>query len=182
MSHSRQTEHYGLPLYNGTDIINPLTDFNNANEAIDEAVYNANQRSVEAQENAENASSKVAEYDAKIDEAKAYALESKVEADKVKAMMAEEFDPLKDGGYKVGDIVIEDNKLYTFIHNHTGAWDGADVRETTISNILNGIVDEVVTAVLTSIEDNLSSIDSRITNVENELNSTKVELLSESEG
>ena len=40
MSHSRQTEHYALPLYDGTDIINPLTDFNDANSLIDETMYN----------------------------------------------------------------------------------------------------------------------------------------------
>lgn len=40
MSHAGQTLHYGLPQYEGTDIINPLVDTNDAYSAIDEAMYN----------------------------------------------------------------------------------------------------------------------------------------------
>jgi len=40
MSHASQTLHYNLPIYEGTDIINPLTDVNGTNEAVDEAMYN----------------------------------------------------------------------------------------------------------------------------------------------
>lgn len=40
MSHAGQTLHYGLPQYEGTDIINPLVDTNDAYEKIDEAIYN----------------------------------------------------------------------------------------------------------------------------------------------
>ena len=40
MSHAGQTLHYGLPQYEGTDIINPLVDTNDAYSAIDEAIYN----------------------------------------------------------------------------------------------------------------------------------------------
>lgn len=40
MSHAGQTLHYGLPQYEGTDIINPLVDTNDAYSAIDDAIYN----------------------------------------------------------------------------------------------------------------------------------------------
>lgn len=40
MSHAGQTLHYQLPQYEGTDIINPLVDTNDAYSAIDEAIYN----------------------------------------------------------------------------------------------------------------------------------------------
>lgn len=40
MSHAGQTLHYQLPQYEGTDIINPLVDTNDAYEKIDEAIYN----------------------------------------------------------------------------------------------------------------------------------------------
>ena len=39
MSHVNTTPHYGLPIYGENDIINPLTDFNDANSAIDTALY-----------------------------------------------------------------------------------------------------------------------------------------------
>ena len=51
MAHSRETEHYQLPLYNGTDIINPLTDFNNANEKIDEVLYDTMTKEIEERKN-----------------------------------------------------------------------------------------------------------------------------------
>ena len=136
MSHSRQTEHYELPLYNGTDIINPLTDFNNANEAIDEAIYNANQRSVNAENTARSASEAVGQYDERITEAINKSEEAEAKTDEVAGMISDTFNPLKTGGYKVDDIVIYNDKLYEFVNNHTGAWDGSDVRETTISEII----------------------------------------------
>lgn len=43
MSHSSSTAHYNLPQYVGTDIINPLTDTNDAYEKIDTALYNQGQ-------------------------------------------------------------------------------------------------------------------------------------------
>ena len=76
MSHSRETEHYQLPLYNGTDIINPLTDFNNANEKIDEVLYDANERSVEAKTAAEAAAQSIGQYDDRINAAEAAAVGS----------------------------------------------------------------------------------------------------------
>lgn len=39
MSHVSTTAHYNLPIYGGSDIINPLTDVNGTNEAIDTAIY-----------------------------------------------------------------------------------------------------------------------------------------------
>jgi hypothetical protein len=39
MSHVSTTAHYHLPIYGGSDIINPLTDVNGTNEALDTAIY-----------------------------------------------------------------------------------------------------------------------------------------------
>lgn len=39
MSHVSTTAHYNLPIYSGSDIINPLTDVNGTNEAVDTAIY-----------------------------------------------------------------------------------------------------------------------------------------------
>jgi hypothetical protein len=39
MSHVSTTAHYNLPIYGGNDIINPLTDVNGTNEAIDTTMY-----------------------------------------------------------------------------------------------------------------------------------------------
>ena len=39
MSHVNTTAHYNLPIYGGNDIINPLTDVNGTNEALDTAIY-----------------------------------------------------------------------------------------------------------------------------------------------
>lgn len=39
MSHVSTTAHYNLPIYGGNDIINPLTDVNGTNEALDTAIY-----------------------------------------------------------------------------------------------------------------------------------------------
>ena len=40
MSHAGETLHYQLPQYEGTDIINPLVDTNDAYSKIDETMYN----------------------------------------------------------------------------------------------------------------------------------------------
>lgn len=39
MSHVSTTTHYGFPIYGDSDIINPLTDFNDCNTAIDNKLY-----------------------------------------------------------------------------------------------------------------------------------------------
>lgn len=39
MSHVSSTAHYGFPIYGDVDIINPLTDFNDCNTAIDNKLY-----------------------------------------------------------------------------------------------------------------------------------------------
>ena len=142
MSHSRETEHYQLPLYNGTDIINPLTDFNNANEKIDEVLYDANERSVEAKTAAEAAAQSIGQYDDRINAAEAAADNAVVIAEKTQQMMAEEFNPLKDGGYQIGDIVVYQNKLWEFINTHSGAWDASDVKVTVIGDALQGTIAE----------------------------------------
>ena len=141
MSHSRQTEHYDLPLYDGGDIINPLTDFNNANEAIDTAIYNANQRSVQAENTAVEAKDIAEGYDSRVTQAIQTANDAMTLANNTQDMIAEEFDPMKQGGYQVGDFVIYNGVLYRFINAHTGAWDASDVQ---VSPVLIEAIGEVV--------------------------------------
>lgn len=141
MSHARQTEHYELPLYDGTDIINPLTDFNNANETIDEAVYNANQRSVSAETIAQNAKTIAESYETRVTQAIDTANSASSLATNTQAMIADEFNPTKEGGYKVGDFVIYNGVLYRFINVHTGAWDASDVQ---VSPVLIDAISDVV--------------------------------------
>lgn len=142
MAHSRETEHYQLPLYDGTDIINPLTDFNNANEKIDEAIYNANQHADSAVSTAQGAVQQVGTYDDRITVAQEAADGAVIKADNIEAMMAEKFNPLKENGYQIGDIVIYNGKLYSFINPHTGAWDAGDVKVTTIGNAVGEQIEE----------------------------------------
>lgn len=141
MSHSRQTEHYELPLYDGTDIINPLTDFNNANSAIDEALYNANQRSVGAETTANEAKDIAEGYDTRVSLAIETADDAMALANNTQDMIADDFDPNKAGGYNVGDFVIYNGKLYRFINAHTGAWDASDVQ---VSPVLIEAIADVV--------------------------------------
>lgn len=141
MSHSRQTEHYELPLYDGGDIINPLTDFNNANETIDEAVYNANQRSVGAETTAQEAKNIAQGYDARVAQAIETANNAMTLANNTQDMIAEDFNPTKEGGYKVGDYVIYNGVLYKFINAHTGAWDASDVQTSPV--LIEAIADVV---------------------------------------
>ena len=159
MSHSRQTEHYELPLYNGTDIINPLTDFNNANETIDEAVYNANQRSVQAEQTAENAKDIAEGYDTRVTQAIDTANGAMTLANNTQDMIADDFDPMKEGGYKVGDFVIYNGKLYRFINAHTGAWDASDVQ---VSPVLIEAIGEVV-------DEGKQAIDEAVADAEEEI-------------
>lgn len=159
MSHSRQTEHYGLPLYDGTDIINPLTDFNNANETIDEAVYNANQRSVEAENTAGDAKEIAEGYDARVSQAVQTANDAMTLANNTQDMIAEDFDPMKEGGYKVGDFVIYNGKLYRFINAHTGAWDASDVQ---VSPVLIDAIADVVDEGKQAIEDAVEEAEQEI--------------------
>lgn len=140
MSHSRQTEHYNLPLYNGTDIINPLTDFNDANDAIDTALYNANQSASSANTKADSAVAAVAGYDERITAAENKADSALTKNSDTEKMIANEFDPLKDGGYAIGDSVIYNDKLYTFINPHTGAWDAGDVVNQPITDAVKSTI------------------------------------------
>lgn len=167
MSHSRQTEHYGLPLYNGTDIINPLTDFNDANEAIDEAVYNANQRSVEAEESAQQSAETVTEYDARITNAETTATNAGIKSNNTQKMIAEEFNPLKPDGYQVGDFVIYNDKLYSFINPHSGAWDASDVVEQPISEALETQIAQAKADIAQALADALAQIDAQLARVTN---------------
>ena len=161
MAHSRETEHYQLPLYDGTDIINPLTDFNNANEKIDEAVYDANQRSVEAKQIAQGAQGEVSGYDARITQAEADAQAASIKAENTQKMMANPFDPLKEGGYKVDDIVLYEGKLYQFINAHTGTWDASDVKECVIGDALEGVIEGAKEDIAQELADALAVIDAQ---------------------
>lgn len=142
MSHSEQTLHYGLPKYIGTDIINPLTDFNDANDAIDEALYDANSVAAHAETVAQSAVDEVGSYDERITQAQDYATEALTKVDNTMDMMADEFDPLKQGGYAIGDIVIYQQKLYTFINPHTGAWDAGDVVQQPIGDAVKATIEK----------------------------------------
>lgn len=161
MAHSRETEHYQLPLYDGTDIINPLTDFNNANEKIDEAVYDANQRSVEAKQIAQGAQSEVGGYDARIAQAEADAEAASIKAENTQKMMADPFDPLKEEGYKIDDIVLYDGVLYQFINPHTGAWDASDVKKCVIGDALEGVIEGAKEDIAQELADALAVIDAQ---------------------
>lgn len=165
--HSRQTEHYGLPLYNGTDIINPLTDFNDANTLIDETLYNANERSAQAKETAEQSAIIVTQYDARITEAETIATNAGIKAENTQKMIAEYFDPLKEGGYKVGDIVIYNDKLFSFINPHTGAWDASDVVEQPIGEAMEDVIAQAKTDIAQQLADALAQINEQLERVTN---------------
>lgn len=167
MSHSRQTEHYGLPLYNGTDIINPLTDFNDANEAIDEAVYNANQRSADAQESAEQSAQTVTQYDERVTQAETTATNAGIKADNTQKMIAEDFNPLKEDGYKIGDMVIYNQHLYSFINPHSGAWDASDVVEKPIGEALETVIAQAKADIAQELASALAQIDAQLARVTN---------------
>lgn len=158
MSHSRQTEHYGLPLYNGTDIINPLTDFNDANDAIDTALYNANQSASNANTKADSAVEAVAGYDERITKAETKADNALTKNSDTEKMIANQFDPLKDDGYEIGDSVIYNDKLYTFINPHTGAWDAGDVKQSTITEAVKDTISEGEEAIRQEVQDALDVI------------------------
>lgn len=138
MAHSRETEHYQLPLYDGTDIINPLTDFNNANEKIDETMYEVAEASANATNVAQETAQLVSTYEARIE-----ALEqggggggdnSKIV--KTQAMIAPPFNPLKSEGYKPKEFVTYEDELYMFTSNHSGAWDATDVVKKTVYEMM----------------------------------------------
>lgn len=142
MSHSEQTTHYGLPKYIGTDIINPLTDFNDAADAIDEALYDANTASASAVQTAQGAVEEVGTYDARITSAQGYAERAITKANNTMDMIAKEFDPLKQGGYAVGDTCIYNDVLYEFINVHTGAWDASDVKVAVITEAVESTIEQ----------------------------------------
>ena len=158
MSHTNETLHYHLPKYVGTDIINPMTDFNDANDVIDEALYDANQTAANAVEIAQGASGEVVSYDARITEAETLANTAITKADNTMDMIADEFDPLKEGGYQIGDSVIYNQKLFTFINPHTGAWDAGDVKQGTITEAVEDTISEGEEAIRQEVQDALAEI------------------------
>lgn len=165
MAHSRETEHYQLPLYDGTDIINPLTDFNNANEMIDETMYNVAQRAASAEQSAQQSASAVTQYDERVTEAEQIAEAAGIKADNTMQMIAEEFDPLKEGGYKIGDNVIYNQHLYTFINPHSGAWDAGDVVEQPIGDALESTIAQAKADIQNELDAAIAQIDSQMVRV-----------------
>ncbi len=167
MSHSRETEHYQLPLYDGTDIINPLTDFNNANEMIDETMYNVAQRAASAEQSAQQSAGVVHDYDERVTEAENTAQNAGIKADNTMNMIAEEFNPLKEGGYAIGDIVIYNQHLYSFINPHIGAWDASDVVEKPIGEALESTIAQAKDDIAQEVTDAISQIDAQLARVTN---------------
>lgn len=165
MAHSRETEHYQLPLYDGTDIINPLTDFNNANEMIDETMYNVAQRAASAEQSAQQSATAVTQYDERVTEAERVAAEAGIKAENTMQMIAEEFDPLKEGGYQIGDSVIYNQHLYTFINPHSGAWDAGDVVEQPIGDALNSTIAQAKVDIQNELDAAIAQIDSQMVRV-----------------
>lgn len=165
MAHSRETEHYQLPLYDGTDIINPLTDFNNANEKIDETMYNVAQRAASAEQSAQQSATAVTQYDERVTEAERVAAEAGIKADNTMQMIAEEFDPLKEGGYAIGDSVIYNQHLYTFINPHSGAWDAGDVVEQPIGDALQSTIEQAKVDIQNELDAAIAQIDSQMVRV-----------------
>lgn len=165
MAHSRETEHYQLPLYDGTDIINPLTDFNNANEMIDETMYNVAQRAASAEESAQQSASTVHDYDERVTEAENTAQNAGIKADNTMNMIAEEFNPLKEGGYAIGDMVIYNQHLYSFINPHTGAWDASDVKEQPIGEALEDTIAQAKVEIQNEVDDAIAQIDAQMVRV-----------------
>lgn len=167
MAHSRETEHYQLPLYDGTDIINPLTDFNNANEKIDETMYNVAQRAASAEQSAQQSAGVVHDYDERVTEAENTAQNAGIKADNTMNMIAEEFNPLKEGGYAIGDMVIYNQHLYSFINPHTGAWDASDVKEQPIGDALEDTIAQAKVEIQRALTEALASIAAQMVRVDN---------------
>lgn len=140
MAHSNETQFYHLPLYSGSDIINPLTDFNNANEALDTAMHEVAESSAEAKQEAHQATEDIAAYGERIAQCETDASEAYSKASDTQDMIASPFDPLKEGGYAIGDSVIYAGKLYTFINPHTGTWDAGDVISQPITDAVKSTI------------------------------------------
>ena len=140
MAHSNETQFYHLPLYSGSDIINPLTDFNNANEALDTAMHEVAESAAEAKQEAHQATEDIAAYGERIAQCEADASDAYSKASDTQDMIASPFDPLKEGGYAIGDSVIYAGKLYTFINPHTSAWDAGDVINQPITDAVKSTI------------------------------------------
>lgn len=136
MSHTNQTQHYQLPQYVGTDILNPLTDTNEAYQKIDETMYNVSQEAGQASSEVAQAVATVEAMNQRVAVVENEATELASGVEQTRLMLAEPFNALKSGGYKTGDYVIEDNKLYKFIKPHMGAWSASDVEEISVTDVL----------------------------------------------
>ena len=137
MSHTNETQHYGLSQYIGTDIINPLTDFNGDNAKIDEALYDANSNAGEAKTVAQSASDLVGTYDARITALEQGESGDNTKVIKTQAMIAPPFDKLKAGGYAVDDVVTYNDKLYKFVRQHVGDWIEADAETCDVLDLID---------------------------------------------
>ena len=167
MAHSRETEHYQLPLYDGTDIINPLTDFNNANDKIDETMYNVAQIAASAEQSAQQSAGVVHDYDERVTEAENTAQNAGIKADNTMNMIAEEFNPLKEGGYGIGEMVIYNQHLYSFINPHTGAWDASDVKEQPIGDALEDTIAQAKVEIQRALTEAIATIAAQMVRVDN---------------
>ena len=136
MSHTNQTQHYQLPQFVGTDILNPLVDTNEAYQKIDETMYNVSQEAGNAASAVAQAVATVEAMNQRVEVVENEATELATGVEQTRLMLAEEFNALKSGGYNVGDFVINDNKIYEFINNHVGAWSASDVNEVSVTDVI----------------------------------------------
>lgn len=140
MAHSNETQYYGLPQYLGTDVMNPLTDTNGAYEAIDTALHEVALNSADASNKAEHAEDSVDAVDSRVGTLETQMNDVTQEQAQLNVSMAEAFSDTKQGGYKAGDFVTKDGKLYEFINDHAGTWSASDVVETTVADMLKKIL------------------------------------------
>ena len=124
MSHTNETTYYGLPQFVGTDILDPLTDTNNAYQKIDTALHNVAENSGQASEAAQQAVEDVGAMQGVV-AGHTTAIEGLSEdVAESGANIAEAFSP--DGVYLAGKVVSYNGLTYKFTANHNGPWTGLD--------------------------------------------------------
>lgn len=136
MAHTSETQYYGLPIFTGNDILNPLTDLNGAMTDIDTAMHEVAVNSGNASATADEAKETAEAMEARIVTLESQMTDVEEAQDDLTATVADTFDPLKVGGYAIGDIVIYEGKMYQFVNAHSGAWSASDVTEINVSEIL----------------------------------------------
>lgn len=140
MSHTNETQYYGLPQYIGTDIINPLTDTNEAYEAIDTALHNVATNSQSAVETANTANTHVETINGRVVVTEQDVAQLKVGQSNLYNCMAQPFDETGATTYHVGDFVQYQGALYEFIVDHTGVWNGNDVSSITVGEMMSKLL------------------------------------------